>query len=127
MANNNGKWRFFMMVLTLVMTCVQATSFKSYAVINSSMHMQQETTDTGCHPLQMNNSHNVTTTNTNDGCHHSVKCDIDCNHCLSVFFVATIFKDNYWQSTPLENHKIISSIPHFYSIRLPQAFKPPIS
>lgn len=60
-------------------------------------------------------------------CSDLYTCELDCNHCLTISFVANIFTLNLWQTTFNPSLKI--DLNHIYipSPRLSEPFRPPIS
>lgn len=129
-----------LIMLALVITCVQITSFKSYAVstFTNTVHSHKSSQSAShsnkpCHPekdIGQKNDQNDCCSYMDiqsNRCQHSTQCDLNCNHCLSISFVATTLKQDYWQVESLSSQKVISPIPHFYSIHLQQVFRPPIS
>lgn len=62
----------------------------------------------------------------NSCCDSQGSCSGDCIHCLSISVTGTLLNDSYWPEAIPSGTGLIAFVPHFHSISLPMALRPPI-
>lgn len=60
-------------------------------------------------------------------CDGTTSCANDCGHCLTISVAGTLFNPHLWPSVSLSDTAMAKPLPHFRSISLSSAFKPPIA
>ncbi len=60
-------------------------------------------------------------------CNGTTSCLNDCGHCLTISVAGTLFSPHLWPSVSLSDTPMATPMPHFHSISLSSAFKPPIA
>ncbi|ESE41992.1 hypothetical protein SHD_1348 [Shewanella decolorationis S12] len=60
-------------------------------------------------------------------CDGTTSCLNDCGHCLTISVAGTLFSPHLWPSVGLSDTPVATPMPHFHSISLSSAFKPPIA
>ncbi|MCH1929970.1 hypothetical protein L9G16_07240 [Shewanella sp. A25] len=60
-------------------------------------------------------------------CDGSQSCSHDCGHCMTISAAGTLFSPHLWPSVGLSETAMATPMPHFHSISLASAFKPPIA
>lgn len=60
-------------------------------------------------------------------CDGTTSCLNDCGHCLTISVAGTLFSPHLWPSVSLNDTPVATPMPHFHSISLSSAFKPPIA
>lgn len=60
-------------------------------------------------------------------CDGTTSCLNDCGHCLTISVAGTLFSPHLWPSVDLSDTPMATPMPHFHSISLSSAFKPPIA
>lgn len=60
-------------------------------------------------------------------CDGTTFCLNDCGHCLTISVAGTLFSPHLWPSVSLNDTPMASPMPHFHSISLSSALKPPIA
>lgn len=60
-------------------------------------------------------------------CDGTTSCSNDCGHCLTISVTGTLFSSHLWPSVNLSDTAMATPMPHFHSISLSSAFKPPIA
>ncbi|MCL2915202.1 hypothetical protein L2725_15690 [Shewanella corallii] len=63
----------------------------------------------------------------NSCCEGQGSCSGDCVHCLSISVTGTLLSDSYWPEALPHGILLSAYIPHFHSISLPMALRPPIA
>lgn len=60
-------------------------------------------------------------------CDGTTSCLNDCGHCLTISVAGTLFSPHLWPSVGLNDTPVATPMPHFHSISLSSALKPPIA
>jgi len=60
-------------------------------------------------------------------CDGATSCSNDCDHCLTISVAGTLFSPHLWPSVSISDTAMATPMPHFHSISLSSAFKPPIA
>ncbi|PTA48808.1 hypothetical protein C9I43_17245 [Shewanella morhuae] len=60
-------------------------------------------------------------------CDGTTSCSNDCGHCLTISVAGTLFSPHLWPSVSMSDTAMATPMPHFHSISLSSAFKPPIA
>ncbi|MGL6124046.1 MAG: hypothetical protein ACRC1W_13800 [Shewanella sp.] len=60
-------------------------------------------------------------------CDGTTSCSNDCGHCLTISVAGTLFNPHLWPSVSMSDTAMATPMPHFHSISLSSAFKPPIA
>lgn len=60
-------------------------------------------------------------------CDGTTSCSNDCGHCLTISVAGTLFSPHLWPSVSISDTAMATPMPHFHSISLSSAFKPPIA
>ena len=63
----------------------------------------------------------------NSCCEGQGSCSSDCIHCLSISVTGALLHDSYWPEAQPVGLSLLTYIPHFHSISLPKALRPPIA
>ncbi|WP_261923615.1 hypothetical protein [Shewanella sp. NFH-SH190041] len=54
-------------------------------------------------------------------------CSEDCGHCMTISVTGTLLSDNYWPERFPSEAAVSTKLPHFHSVSLSQALRPPIA
>lgn len=141
--------RYLLVIFTLLALVGQGVMSNGHARVTHSMEMSamiHNPSNQGMDHaamMQMNSEHHTnanTMANNTDCCndqmlpgakHHccdgTTSCLNDCGHCLTISVAGTLFSPHLWPSVSLSDTPMATPMPHFHSISLSSAFKPPIA
>lgn len=140
--------RYLLVIFTLVALVGQGAMANGHAMVMRAMDMTANTANTSSHGtghgdmMQMNtengtDAHAMANTNCcNDDklpgakqhcCDGSKSCLNDCEHCMMTSVAGTLFSPHLWPSVNLSDTPMATPMPHFHSISLSSAFRPPIA
>ncbi|WP_084267003.1 hypothetical protein [Shewanella marina] len=82
-----------------------------------------------CDPQSMINRHDCCDEQSSQPCCDGSNgvCMSDCGHCQTISVTGTLPATETWPSFSGTHHVLAMLMPHFHSIALPQAFRPPIA
>lgn len=60
-------------------------------------------------------------------CDGATSCVHDCGHCMTISMTGPLFSPHLWPSVNNADTAMATPLPHFHSIDLPSALKPPIA
>ncbi|MGL4615182.1 MAG: hypothetical protein ACRCVV_15040 [Shewanella sp.] len=139
--------RYFLVIFTLLALVGQSVMSNGHAMVPHTIEksaMEHEISDqemphTAMMQMNTNNSsdsHSMTNTNCCDDtvladvqqncCDGTTSCSNDCGHCLTISVAGTLFSPHLWPSVSLSDTAMATPMPHFHSISLSSALKPPI-
>ncbi|EGM67998.1 hypothetical protein [Shewanella sp. HN-41] len=140
--------RYFLVIFTLLALVGQSVMSNGHAMVSHTMDMSamvHSTSNLGMDHtamMQMNtenhpDSHSMANADCcNDKmlpgakqhcCDGTTSCSNDCGHCLTISVAGTLFSPHLWPSVSMSDTAMATPMPHFHSISLSSALKPPIA
>ncbi|MGI2258457.1 hypothetical protein [Shewanella sp. GXUN23E] len=120
-------------LLTMLALLVQSVAFGAQSVTPVSVDMHQTMMMDGnhCAPdmamTAMDCCDNDAQASGNSCCDGQGSCSGDCVHCLSISVTGTLLSDSRWPDALPCGTLLVAYLPHFHSIALPKALRPPIA